>query len=111
MKQFSEKEPDSYEDIFRQTIEMMFNDYKEYSYPDFKRITVIDHGEYQGTLVFVVGGCEYQTSNYWMTSVDYGSCSGCDTFEAYSDWDNPEESAPHMITMALHMIEGMKKIL
>lgn len=111
LEQFCQKEPNSYEDIFTQTIEMMFKDCDEYSYPDFKRITVIDHGEYQGTLVFVVGGCEYQTSNYWMTSVDYGSCSGCDTFEAYSDCDNPEESAPHMITMALHMIEGMKKIL
>lgn len=111
LKQFSEKEPESYEDIFKQTIEMMFKDCNEYSYPDFKRITVIDHGDYQGTLIFVIGGCEYQTSNYWMTYVGYGSCSGCDTFQAYSDWDNPEESAPHMITMALHMIEEMKKIL
>ena len=41
LKQFSEKEPDSYEDIFRQTIEMMFNDYKEYSYPDFKRTQIL----------------------------------------------------------------------
>lgn len=110
LEEFSKEEPESYEDIFKQTIKMMFSGYDSET-PDFERITVIDDGDYQGTLVFVVAAQGYQPSDYWATRVFYGSCSGCDTFQAYSDYDNPEESAPHMVTMALHMIESMKKIL
>ena len=116
--QFSKEEPDDYSDIFKQTIKMMFEDtedtedtyFSNSETPDFERITVIDDGDYQGTLVFVVASKGYQPSDYWATRVDYGSCSGCDTFQSYSDYDNPEKSAPKMVTMALHMIESMKKI-
>lgn len=117
LEQFSKEEPESYEDIFKQTIKMMFENSEDtYSSnsetPDPERITVIDNGDYQGTLVFVVASKSYQPSDYWVSTVDYGSCSGCDTFQAYSTYgDNPEESAPHTLTMALHMIESMKKIL
>ena len=114
LEQFCQKEPESYEDIFKQTIKMMFPYNKDYDSesPDFERITVIDNGNYQGTLVFVVASQDYQPSDYWVSSIDYGSCSGCDTYQAYSTYgENPEESAQHMLTMALHMIESMKKIL
>lgn len=117
LEQFCQKEPESYEDIFKQTIKMMFEN-SEDSYscnsetPDYERITVIDNGDYQGTLVFVVASKSYQPNDYWVSTVDYGSCSGCDTFQAYCTYgDDPKESAPHMLTMALHMIEAMKKIL
>ena len=115
LEQFSDREPDNYEDIFKQTIKMMFEEsaddyYSNSEIPDFQSITVIDDGDYQGTLVFVVASKGYQPSDYWATRVDYGSCSGCDTFQSYSDYDNPEKSAPKMVTMALHMIESMKKI-
>ena len=98
--QFSKEEPDDYSDIFKQTIKMMFEDTEDTYFsnsetPDFERITVIDDGDYQGTLVFVVASKGYQPSDYWATRVDY---------------DNPEKSAPEMVTMALHMIESMKKI-
>lgn len=117
LEQFSKEEPESYEDIFKQTIKMMFENSEDtYSCnsetPDPERITVIDNGDYQGTLVFVVASKSYQPSDYWVSTVDYGSCSGCDTFQAYSTYgDDPKESAPQMLTMALHMIESMKKIL
>ena len=118
LEQFSDREPDDYSDIFKQTIKMMFEESEDtedtYSCnsetPDFERITVIDNGDYQGTLLFVVASKSYQPSDYWATRVAYGSCSECDTFAAYSDYDNPENSAPKMLTMALHMIESMKKI-
>ena len=115
LEQFSDREPDNYEDIFKQTIKMMFEESEDDYYsnsetPDSERITVIDNGDYQGTLLFVVASKSYQPSDYWATRVAYGSCSECDTFAAYSDYDNPENSAPKMLTMALHMIESMKKI-
>ena len=63
-------------------------------------------GSYQGDwLAFV----EYKGQK-GIVQGSYGSCSECDTFAAYSDYDNPENSAPKMLTMALHMIESMKKI-
>ena len=115
LEQFSKEEPDNYEDIFKQTIKMMFEEsaddyYSNSETPDSERITVIDNGDYQGTLLFVVASKSYQPSDYWATRVAYGSCSDCDTFASYSDYDNPEKSAPKMVTMALHMIESMKKI-
>lgn len=109
LEQFSQEEPNDYEDIFKQTLKLMFDE-KSYDLPDFERIHVIDDGDYQGTYIFVVAAGSYQPSTYWATRVDYGSCSGCDTFQIYSDYNNPQNSAPEMVTMVLHMIEEMKQI-
>lgn len=112
LEKFSLEEPKSYEDIFKQTIKTMFSEYDDLEYPDFERITVIDDGDYQGTRVFIVASGDYQPRDYWVSSVEYGSCPSCDTFQSYYTFgDNPEESAPEMVTMTLHMIESMKKIL
>lgn len=54
----------------------------DYRKLDPERITVIDHGDYQGTRLFVVGTTGYQPSEYWYVATGYGSCSGCDTWEA-----------------------------
>lgn len=57
---------------------------------DHERVTRIDHGHYQGTLVFVVGGEGYQPYRHWYVKVGYGSCSGCDALESARDecsWD------------------------
>ena len=49
-----------------------------------ERITEIDNGNYQGTLLYLIPfktyqPCEYE---YLMTYVGYGSCSGCDTLKS-----------------------------
>ena len=46
-----------------------------------ENITVIDNGDYQGTFMFLIPKDCYQPSesDYLLTFVDYGSCSGCDT--------------------------------
>ena len=111
LKEFSKKEPEDYSDLFVQTIKIMYDKQDaQHDIPDYERITIIDHGDYQGTLLFIVGEVGYQPSKYWATTVSYGSCSGCDTFEEYREYDNPEESAPHMVTMAMHMIQELKEI-
>ena len=48
---------------------------------DAEKITEIDDGDYQGTLLFLVPEDTYQPAahQYLMTFVEYGSCSGCDT--------------------------------
>lgn len=50
---------------------------------DVDKITMIDNGDYQGTLLFMLPFCTYQPSesDYLMTFVNYGSCSGCDTLQ------------------------------
>ena len=44
---------------------------------DLERITVVDNGDYQGTLLFLIPFDTYQPSEheYIMTYIGYGSCS------------------------------------
>ena len=51
---------------------------------DEKNFTVIDNGDYQGTLLFLIPQDTYEpdVTEYLMTFIDYGSCSGCDTLLA-----------------------------
>lgn len=55
---------------------------------DAENITVVDNGDYQGTQLFLIPRDTYQPSEseYLMTYVGYGSCSGCDTLQAIQDW-------------------------
>lgn len=75
------------------------------------RITEIDHGEYQGTLIYVIGEPGYQPSNYVVTKVDYGSCSGCDTLDRIlEDSDNQTQQLNDLLTLCLHIIQHMKLV-
>jgi hypothetical protein len=81
--------------------------------PDPDRITIIDHGSYQGTKLYIIGASGYQPSTYWSIFVDYGSCSGCDSYEAtrsYSDDPPTEEQARDYWTMMLHMVQSMREV-
>lgn len=63
------------------------DDYEEYFW-DVEHITVVDDGDYQGTLLFLIPDDTYQPSEYeyLLTFVNYGSCSGCDTLLAIQDY-------------------------
>lgn len=108
--------PGSYDDLVTRLVTLLQDDSQEWNTPDPARITVIDHGDYQGTKLFVIGACGYQPSNYWSIFVHYGSCSGCDTFEAnrdLTDWE-AEASADAEVdgnwTMMLHMVQSMRPL-
>lgn len=104
--------PSNYEGIVKAVVEVIA-DPDEYDTPDPARITKIDHGGYQGTLVYVIGATGYQPSDYWYVKVSYGSCSGCDTLEAirgYSDEPPTEEQKEEYLTLALHIVQGLKKM-
>lgn len=117
----------SYKDIVKLTVDSILNDddgekYGFWSDWDTDKIVEIDHGDYQGTLLYVIPLDSYQPSEdqYLMTSVGYGSCSGCDTLQSiqYSsisyDDDNESETlrlnetqiADYM-TLSLHIIQKM----
>ena len=57
---------------------------------DKEKITLIDNGDYQGTQLFMIPLDTYQpsASEYLLTYVSYGSCSGCDTLLSIQDWND-----------------------
>lgn len=84
----------NYLTLVKITFETIYNE--EENYKDLniniKKITEIDNGDYQGTLLYILPFSNYQPSetDYFMTYVNYGSCSGCDTLQhiiALKDWD------------------------
>lgn len=109
---FAKAHPGEYMDIVKSVVEVISDD--DYDVPDPGRIHQIDDGEYQGTLVFVIGAKGYQPSKYWYVYVDYGSCSGCDTLQAiheYSDEPPNEGQINDYMTLALHIVQGIKEMV
>ena len=71
-------------------------------------------GSYSGTLVYVIGEGGYEPSDYWYVKISYGSCSGCDTLQRILDdlWDEEakEQQTQDYMTLALHVVQGLKKM-
>lgn len=109
---FMQAAPSDYDALVKLVVEQVADD-DDYGCPDVDRITVIDHGDYQGTRLFIIGAKGDQPSIYWSIFVDYGSCSGCDSFEAtrdYSDEPPTREKATEYWTMMLHMVQSMREL-
>jgi hypothetical protein len=101
--------PEGYKEIVKLVITAISKDY-DYDYPDPERIHVIDDGDYQGTLLFVIGGQGYQPNDYYFVKVYYGSCSGCDTLQGihgYSDDPPTEVQVKDYMTLALHIFQNL----
>jgi hypothetical protein len=101
--------PEDYKALVRLVVETVGTD--DYGQPDPKRIHQIDDGDYQGTLVFVIGAGGYQPSDYWYVRVSYGSCSGCDTLEAvrgYRDEAPDDEAVKEYWTLCLHIAQNLR---
>lgn len=113
-EQFKAIHPESYEDVVRIVVAALSVE-EEYGLPDPNRIHLIDDGDYQGTLLFVVGARGYQPSRYWGVKVGYGSCSGCDTLLSiksdggYDERPNEGQVKDYM-TLALHVVQGLCEI-
>lgn len=83
---------------------------------DIEKITVVDDGDYQGTQLFIIPKKTYQLSfdDYLITHTYYGSCSGCDTLESirnYNDELPTHEQVSKYMTLALHLIQKMQKLV
>ena len=102
----SVEEEITYMDILKQVINLCLNELDE------DKITEIDNGDYQGTLIYLIPRNCYQpmVSDYVYTSVSYGSCSGCDALLAAQDWDycSIRYNVDMVTTIALHLVENMK---
>ena len=108
------KHPGDYKEIVKNVISIITDadDYGDFN-PDPERIHEIDDGGYQGILVYVIGAKGYQPSDYWYVKVGYGSCSGCDTLKSingYSDEPPTDAQLKAYMTLALHIVQGLKKM-
>lgn len=78
------------------------------------RITKIDDGDYQGTLLFIIPFDTYQPAEHenLMTYVRYGSCSGCDALQAIQSWEDApptEIQVEGYMTLCKDMLTNMIK--
>jgi hypothetical protein len=113
---FKAKRPNDYLTIVKTLVAAVTSpdDYGECNL-DPERITMIDYGHYQGTLVFVIAAKGYQPSAYWATECGYGSCSGCDTLQAIERQGDStsavtDEQAKDYLTLALHLVQKMEQL-
>lgn len=80
---------------------------------DVSKMTVIDDGDYQGTMIYIIPKDTYQPSvnDYVITDNYYGSCSGCDTLLAISEYEDGlpnKEQVKEYMTIALHLVQKMR---
>lgn len=110
-EEFKKAHPENYKSLV--TNVMRIFDDGEYGCPDSSKIHEIDDGDYQGTLLYVIPEKGYQPSEYWYVKVSYGSCSGCDTLQgihSYSSEPPTDNQVEQYMTLALHIVQGLKKM-
>lgn len=110
---FRKEMPGDYKEIVKAVVEIITDDEYRTHALDPERIHEIDDGNYQGTLVYVIAEKGYQPSDYYYVGVSYGSCSGCDTLEGirgYSDEPPNEQQVKDFMTLALHIVQGIKQM-
>ena len=112
---FAEKHVDSYAELVKMVIELLADE--EYTCEGFSadaaRIHQIDDGDYQGTLVFVIGEKGYQPNRYWYARIYYGSCSGCDALQGIGNYSSEAPSAGQVAEyslLALHVVENLREM-
>jgi hypothetical protein len=113
---FKASHPSDYKDVVHKVMSCLRSapgtDYRNPN-PDPKRITEINAGSYQGTLVYVIAATGSSPDDFWYVRVGYGSCSGCDTLEAirgYKDEPPTDAQADQYWTLALHVVQNLKKM-
>jgi hypothetical protein len=107
----TKNEPNSYETIYEMLFHLVItrSERGELEW-DWNRFVKIDDGEYQGNQIFILCSNVYQPelTDYIFTSVAYGSCSGCDTFQAIQESEDKAERVKGYMTLALHMVQETK---
>ena len=82
----TELEDCDYTYLLKTTFDILYNNdsYNPRYHLKTDSITVIDNGDYQGTIMFLIPFDTYQPCEweYLMTYIGYGSCSGCDALQA-----------------------------
>lgn len=97
----------SYEDLVKLTFSTIYNsDEQVLDKLDLDKITSIDDGNYQGTIMFVVPFDTYQPScyEYLMTYIGYGSCSYCDALQGAFQVEKGDERITSLMSICEALI-------
>jgi hypothetical protein len=107
----NDNEPNSYENVYEMLFHLVItrSERGELEW-DWNRYVKIDDGEYQGNEIYILCSNVYQPelTDYIFTSVAYGSCSVCDTFQAIQESEDKAERVKGYMTLALHMVQETK---
>lgn len=112
----------SYADFTKKVIDVILNDddYGYFNGEQEDRFSIekffkeVDFGDYQGTLIYIFAYDTYQpsTDETFYTSVNYGSCSGCDTLLSINEYETDtkpsEKQVDKYMQLSLHLIQEMK---
>lgn len=102
-----QKDYNSYEKIVVKLFELVIEGF------DIPKMTVINHGTYHGTEIFIIPRKVYQPDieDYLITDNYYGSCSGDDTLLGILDYEEgipTAEQVQEYMTLALHLTQKMR---
>lgn len=102
----------TYENIVKKIFELCILKADDYNNFDIEKMKVIDDGDYQGTTIYIIPKNNYQPSvnDYVYTNNYYGSCSGCDTLLAISEYseDLPtKKQIKEYMLIALHLVQKL----
>lgn len=104
---------DDYKKLIGAIIKYVLNNNDDDGDPEFNttNITEIDNGDYQGTLLFMFHVDTYQPSayDYIITTVDYGTCSGCDALQGAFRCPTVDAIVDSLMSICLHLCQHMKK--
>ena len=98
---FAAQPPVYYKDVVKAVVSIL-------PHLDVDRIHVIDDGDYQGTLLFVIAEEGYQPNSYYYAKINYGSCSICDTLQSIKDLEDEEERVHQFMLLALHIVQKLR---
>lgn len=114
---FREGNGHDYEEIVTKIVELFLQELQidKWDIRSYSKVNVIDEGNYQGELLFVIIPDDYQpsVSEFIITDQYYGSCSGCDLLQGiwgYSDDKPTDEQVRELMLLSLHLIQKMKFI-
>jgi hypothetical protein len=104
---FSTKHPDSYLEIVKQLFLLVISGF------NVKNLTVLDHGDFEGTQIYIIPKDIYQpcTSDYVFTHNYYGSCSGSGTLEGIRESNDnkpKEKQVRDYMQLALNLVQKLK---
>lgn len=110
-EKFAEAHP-SYDSIVEEVVRLLHVKFDDHS-PCPTRITLVNYGGWQGSLIYVIGDSSCLASRHWYVMVEYGSCTVCDTLDGikgYVDDEPNEQQIEAYMTVALHIVQGIKKM-
>ena len=106
-----EESVDDYKKLIRAIIKYIFNNNDNGPEFNTENIAEIDNGDYQGTLLFMFHVDTYQpfAYDYIITTIDYGSCSGCDALQGAFCYPTVDAIVDSLMSICLHLCQHMKK--